>query len=77
MNALTCTWKLKPSQSHLRKGQVKCNYNQQKSFFQLQFEDAFRWKEGPLHKSVHPVIVVFQKRFCDYFIILEQKQTQL
>ena len=29
----------------------------------VKFENAFRWIEGPQHKNVYPVVIVFKKRF--------------
>ena len=29
----------------------------------VKFENAFRWKEGPQHKDVYPVVIVFKKRW--------------
>ena len=33
----------------------------------VKFENAFRWKEGPQHKNVHPVVIVFKKRYPGNF----------
>ena len=38
----------------------------------VKFENAFRWKEGPQHKEVCPVVIVFKKR-CDGSCLVSQR----